>query len=289
MWELYCKQRGFDPIKTTVNQGIGFLQHIVSDPSTHRGYSAVCTARSALSSIILLPDGSKFGDHYNVKLFVKGIHNMDPPQVRYIDTWDPQQVLDTIKFWAPAHKISLKKLSMKLAMLVLLVSGQRGQILVAMRTDDMHISSNSFKFVIKNSDIKQGRIGYKPNLLELKKFPSDKRLCVYHYLAMYLKRTMDIRNGVKNIFLTTKKPHVAASRDTLSRWIKETLKLSGIDINIFKPGSTRAASTSKAMKAGATVEEIMKSGGWSRASTFTKWYHKPLKGTQRSLDQFVLK
>ena len=60
----------------------------------NRGSSAMCTARSALSSVICMPDGTKFGDNMFVRQFMKGVHSLRPSQPRYLVTWDPQVVLD---------------------------------------------------------------------------------------------------------------------------------------------------------------------------------------------------
>ena len=51
--------------------------------------------------------------------------------------------------------------------------------------------------------------------------------------------------------------------------------------------SAPAASTSKAKEEGAPLSTIMQAAGWSRQSTFTKFYDKPLI-RQVSLADFVL-
>ena len=48
------------------------------------------------------------------------------------------------------------------------------------------------------------------------------------------------------LLLSYVKPYGPVSSDTISRWVKFVLQSSGIDVNIFKPHSTRSASTSKA-------------------------------------------
>ncbi len=271
-----------------MNQGLAFLQYLLDDATQHRGYSALGTARSALSAIIVLPNGQKFGDHPNVKLFMKGIFNLKPPQPRYVKIWDCDQVLKLLETWAPAQKLTLKRLSMKLAMLILLVSGQRGQVLRGLRVDHMDISDTAITFQLKNSDLKQGRPGYKPQLQNFTKF-ENKKLCVYHYISSYLKRTLTVRGSIKQLFLTTVKPYKAASRDTLTKWIKMVLEAAGIDISIFKAGSTRSAANSKAAQKGASMEEILQAGGWSNQSTFTKWYNRPIKRSRSSnLGKYIL-
>lgn len=65
--------------------------------------------------------------------------------------------------------------------------------------------------------------------------------------------------------------YVEVSSLTVSRWIKEALKLTGIDVSILKGHSTRAVSSSKASKAGLSLADISLypgRGSWSSSSTW---------------------
>ena len=256
----------------SIPQALEFLTTLTKD----RGYSAVATARSALSSILILPTGEKFGEHIIVKQYMKGFFNMKPPQPRYVDSWDIDDVLKLLKSWSPAQKLSVLKLSMKTVMLILIVTGQRAQIVNALHIEKMKLSNSSVTFFLENKDLKQGRQGYKPRPLYLRAYP-DKRLCVVHYIGHYLKRTLKNRAKTKQLFLTTVKPVKPVSRDTVSRWIKDILQEAGIDVGVYKPGSVRMASTSKAKAEGVPIDEILQTGGWSQQNTFTKWYKKEIK------------
>ena len=59
--------------------------------------------------------------------------------------------------------------------------------------------------------------------------------------------------------------------------MKEVLSLSGIDISQFSDHSTRSTSTSIAFKLRVPISDIMKVADWSQASTFKKFYQKPIK------------
>ncbi|GFO39548.1 reverse transcriptase/ribonuclease h/methyltransferase [Plakobranchus ocellatus] len=69
----------------------------------------------------------------------------------------------------------------------------------------------------------------------------------------------------------------AISRDTVSRWIRTLLDLSGIDLTLFTAHSTRAASTSAAARAGLPLASILNSAGWSSECTFARFYRKEIK------------
>ena len=47
----------------------------------------------------------------------------------------------------------------------------------------------------------------------------------------------------------------------------------GIDLNFFTPHSTRGVATNKVVPR-ITLDTIMQAAGWSRESTFLKYYHK---------------
>ena len=64
---------------------------------------------------------------------------------------------------------------------------------------------------------------------------------------------------------------------TIARWVKEVLRLSGIDISQFPAHSTRSASTSTAFRLGVPISDIMKVAEWTQAFTFKKFYQKPIK------------
>ena len=173
------------------------------------------------------------------------------------------------------EKLSLLELTMKTVMLILLATFQRGQTMQALSLDAMHRDDTKIIFPLKLTDLKQGRPGYKPKLLQFKKF-HDPELCIFSHLCHYITCTEDIRENERHLFLTSVKPHIAASRDTISRWVKHVMCKAGINVQMFKPGSTRAASSSQARKAGVPLEEVLQTGGWSQETTFSKWYRKSI-------------
>ena len=286
-WQKYCGERGIAYHSPSVPEALGFLQELLQDSNSHRGYSAICTARSALSAVIILPDNQKFGDHPHVKQYIKGVFNKDPPKPRYVSTWDPQCVIDLLKSWYPAKSLSLLQLSKKVVMLILLVTGQRGQIITALNVDRMELKHSMVTFHIRNEDLKQGRQNHRPDPIKLRAFP-DKRVCVVHYVKTYLERTLDLRKKEKQLVLTACRPHKAASRDTISRWVKSVMTEAGVDVATFKPGSTRAAASSKACAAGVAIDLILKAGGWSTETTFSRWYKKTVRKDQNRFAQAIL-
>ena len=61
-------------------------------------------------------------------------------------------------------------------------------------------------------------------------------------LKQYIKVTENIKKG-NQLWLSWIKPHEPVGRQTISRWLKRTLKLGGIDTSQFSGHSTRIAAT----------------------------------------------
>ena len=59
--------------------------------------------------------------------------------------------------------------------------------------------------------------------------------CLFSYLQ---RRRLLVNDDVKELVISYGKQHRPAGSDTLPRWIKDELKLSGIDIKVFTAHSS---------------------------------------------------
>ena len=205
---------------------------------------------------------------------MKGIFQEKPPRPKYTEIWDVSIVLSYLQPLSPVDKLSLKELTLKLVVLILLVSGQRGQTVHLLSIDHMVSVNNCYTFQIVDH-LKQSRPGVKNPLVELKPF-KDKTQCVVTTLKGYLTRTHSLRGSESQLFISYNRPFNRVSRETISHWVKFVLTESGIDTLRFKPHSTRAVSTSAASNASASLDDILHTPGWSPESTFAKLYNKPI-------------
>ena len=64
----------------------------------------------------------------------------------------------------------------------------------------------------------------------------------------------------KSLFITQVRPFKPASKDTIARWIRETLSKAGIDTSVFSPNSARSAASSTAKKGRVPIDTILKTG-----------------------------
>ena len=81
---------------------------------------------------------------------------------------------------------------------------------------------------------------------------------------------MTSKNGgeIKSLFITQVRPFKPASKDTIARWIRETLSKAGIDTSIFSPHSIRSAASSTAKKGPVSINTILKTEGWRSTKAF---------------------
>ena len=70
--------------------------------------------------------------------------------------------------------------------------------------------------------------------------------------------------------------HGPTSKETISRWIRQTMQAAGINTSVFKPHSTWGAATSAAKAANVPIHEIMNTAGWRSDSTFAKFCDRPI-------------
>lgn len=215
------------------------------------------------------------GSHPTVTRFLKGVFESRPTAPRYTQTWDVGKVLSYLQTIPNSEDVSLKDLTLKTAMLVSLVSAQRGQTIHYLNLNDMISSETSITFALSRP-LKQSKPGVKPMVVQFTSYPADPRICVVTILKMYLARTRCKRGDHKQLFISYLKPFKPVSRSTISRWIKVVMRSSGINVEVFRPHSTRAAATSKAGASCVPLDQILSTAGWSSVSTFAKFYNKQI-------------
>ena len=169
-----------------------------------------------------------------------------------------------------------------------LLSAQRGQTIHYLTLKDMVASETSVTFTISRP-IKQSKPGSK-STVKFVAYPDNPNICVVTALKAYLERTSTLREVAQQLFVSYSKPFKPVSRDTISRWVKTVMAKSGIDVNIFKPHSTRAAATSKTLLKSVPLEHITLSvAGRSSSETFANYYNKPVDNTDITFITFCYK
>lgn len=257
-----------DPLSVTV-----VLEFLTELFDKGYSYSTINSARSFLSCLLPPINNVTIGSDPLIRRFMRGVFIDRPNLPRYTETWDVSTVLSFMREMGDNDFLSVFDLTLKLVMLLALVTGQRAQTLSLLNLDDMHVYEDRIVFCINNL-IKQSRPSYHLKPITLLAF-ANKMLCVVSCLKTYIAKTEQFRSSENRpLLLTTQKPYRGASKDSISRWIRTLLAKSGIDTSKFSGHSTRAAASAAARSAGISVDNILSHVGWSNEGTFAKFYDK---------------
>lgn len=271
-WSCWCIERGENSVSTSIARICDYLTKLYLGGWQ---YSTINTHRSAISMTHIPIDGIRVGSHYLVKRLMKGIFNKRPPLPRYVFTWPVGTVFKYLKSLGRNEDLPLKLLSMKTAILVALVSADRGATIVHLNLKYMVQATGVIRFLV-SKPTKTTRPGSGVHEIVLERYSADKRICPVHAVKEYISATSEIRGQEDQLFVSFLKPHKAVVSSSVARWIKEIMRAAGIDVSVFKPHSTRSASTSWACRQGVSIPDILKTGDWASATTFQRFYNRPV-------------
>jgi hypothetical protein len=281
-WWQFCQAHKLDPYTGTCPNVMLFLTERYTNGDA---YGSLNTHRSALSLLL----ANDFSSNIQIKRLLKGAYKLRPALPKYSNTWDPQLVLDFVGNWVPNRDLSIEKITKKLAILLALCTAHRVQTLSLIKLQNIVKSPTGIEIGITDV-IKTSAAGREQPVLHLPYFKENSAICpatvIEDYIFVTNRLRSDSSNG--NLILTHQKPHKPASAQSISRWIKQVLDASGVDVATFSAHSTRHAATSAAHASGASLETIRKAAGWSSSSqTFAKFYHRPIN-QEKSFARSVL-
>ena len=131
----------FDIFSNRVQNVLDVLSKLFSDGHS---YSQINTASSALSSIISI-NKVPCGKDPDVKRFMKDIFELRPIFPKYHIIWDVKKVINYFRNLPVISDLTLKELSLKLAMLLCLVlGGQRMQTIHLIKLKDKNVGDQVF-------------------------------------------------------------------------------------------------------------------------------------------------
>ena len=283
---MWCceKQIGYGTI--TVNNICEYLLYLFNSKTpSGKDYTsgALNKIRSALSFFLQF-DIPKLGFEMPVVRLFNYFYKARPCFPRYTVTWDVGLVLKFLAQWHPKESLTLKQLTLKSVTLVALTSSDRAQTLHALRVDQAHVSAEGLVFVVP-SVLKHSRRGSPATKVVCVEWDAPE-LNVADYVLYYMRKTLKYRlkawntnkEDIKQLFLShrTGKP---VKRASISRWIREVMFLSGVDVSTFAPHSTRGASISEATRRGASPAQIVAHGNWSTLGTYQRFYNREVHDT----------
>ena len=249
------------------------------------GYGGVASARSALGHVITVPGCPKLADHPLIQRLLKGIGNVRPPKPRYTMIWDTTPL---IKYTASLknEELDFRKACWKTSALLTVLSGQRVSTLHKFKLSNLQVTDTLALFNI-TEPLKQSKPTHKPQPVLFHHYPHNEQLCPVRLIHVYLeiRKSLPLTTVYDEFFLTHRKPHHPATTDTLARWVKSVLHLSGVNIDTYKPHSYRSASTSHAKSAGVPLEDILRAGQWKSSDCFTTFYDREIERTNFTATQ----
>ncbi len=275
----WCDGREVNPGDLTVNIICKFLIYMFD---TGLSASTLNFIRSSLSFFLRESHGEVIGHHFISRL-LKSFEKLRPTVPRYVVTWDVDKVLCYLRNWYPYSSLTLKELTLKTCMLVALSSSDRAQTIQSMRRDTCVFTGRGVEFPIF-SKLKTSRHLRRPRVVVCPKSSDpaiNVELCVTDYMTCSLLLRMIAANQKKSkstqLFISHS-TGLPVARNTISRWLTDVMSQAGIDTSYFKGHSTRGASVCKAKSRGATPNQIVLQGDWTRVSTFERNYDREILG-----------
>ena len=187
LWKEFASMNSFDTFSNRVQNILNFLWKLFSDGHS---YSQINTASSALSSIITI-NKVPCGKHPDVKRFMKGIFLLRPTFPKYHMIWDVKKVFNYFRNLQVISDLTLKELSLKLVMLLPLVSGrQRMQAIRLINLKDIKYVGDQV-FIPTMQKIKQSKPENHIFPFSFKTQPKDTKLFVVGHLKRYTELTQN--------------------------------------------------------------------------------------------------
>ena len=269
-WE-FCRTRGLDPFSADDKTIITCITEKFKEGAA---YGTLNAMRSAIALINVQDTTNSTLLHR----YFKGIFRLRPSAPNYTSTWDVGIVLDRIELWGDSEELNMETLSRKCVTLLALGSAFRVQSIRLIKLQNIVKKDTGVEIRVDDL-IKTSRPGAKQPSAFFPYF-NNPRLCVARTLETYIDRTATLRGNKKQLIISHRPPYVELGNQSISRWIRDTLKDAGIDAQ-FTAHSTRHAFTSRARAHGLPIDIIKQAAGWSETSkVFSKFYNKPIVRTE---------
>ena len=296
----WCAEGKIDPQQATVPQVADFLCHLHEDK--HLAISTIEGYRTAINKMISVTQGIDIGKNTMLSNLIKNLERENiSHKNKAVPEWNLAFVLKALtqKPFEPLNKSSLKYLTLKTVFLLALASGKRRSEVHAWAVDSLCWSEDGLSFTVRPhagfvaKTQLAGRGGeilgaVTVQALPLKDTGSDLLLCPVRALRLYMKRTENIREGKKLLFVSFKTGFTEdIKKNTISGWIKSTV------LEAYQEGSeaaktlfrvkahdVRAFSASWAFLNNVTMEKILQAGAWKAHGTFTNFYMKDMTVVQ---------
>ena len=225
-WGAYCRKWKIDTFTPPIAAVVNFLTSLFE---MGLGYGVVASARSALGNFVTVPRFPRLAEHPLVQKLLKGVANGRQPKPRY--TRRDTSFLITYLTSLRNGDLDLQHMCWKTSALLTVLSGQRVSTIHKFKLSNLELTDTIALFNI-TEPLKHSTPSRKPQPVVFDRYPHNEQLCPVRLVQAYLvKRTsLPVVASYDAFFLTHRRPHHLASKDTIARWAKNVLQLSGLTL-----------------------------------------------------------
>ena len=273
-WHSWCLRRSINPISASVADIMEFL---TDQFDSGLQYRTINTIRSSISTTHPDIDGTAVGTHPLVSRLMKGMFNCRPPAPRYNNSWDIESVVGFLNNSYKSSTLTVLQLAKKAVTLLAITNADRCSDLAALDRNHLKQTPVGVEFTVVQLTKTRSRKSSAPRKVFYHCFAENPEICPVTVLQLYIQRTAGqvATMSPKPVFVTSRRPIHRAKPGTIGHWIKDTLRLAGVNTEAFSAHSTRSASTSHAATKGVPICDILRAANWSSSSTFERFYYRP--------------
>jgi len=280
----WCDKREIDTYSATLVDCAEFITSLFEKGLKYRTINGY---RSMLSSVLAPVENIPVGQHPYIIRLLRGIFNERPPVRKLIPEWDLLVVLGCLKEapFEPLKDAPLKYLTWKTCFLLAITTFRRCGDLQSLQLGEglVNVQKQGVTF-LRTGLSKTDRPNHQSRNIFVPHLPNDRKLDPKRSLTYYLKKTEEFRksggNDIVKLLLAVNKPHKPVSTTTISRWLVDLIKFCYKKMNKtvgrIRGHSTRSIGPSWALFKGASLQQVMEAADWSRETTFTRHYLKPV-------------
>ena len=288
-WRVYrqwCRSEGHSISRPSLSKIADFLFWLRR--SRQLSVSAVMGYRSMLSAVFksILPEISSspiLHDLLRSFQVEAPIREVSPP------SWDLPTVLNFLRSssFEPLSSASLRDLTRKTLFLISLATAKRvGELQALSRRVSFSSSSAGLSYMPEFVAKTESAIRPLPRSFEVKSLgdfaaglPEDLLLCPVRSLSAYLTRTSGVVNRPRRLFVSSKCPSRAMSKNGISYMLREVIVQSGASSpsgQVPRVHSIRGIATSSAFFRNWSLRSVLEAASWRSNTVFTSFYLRDL-------------
>ncbi|XP_068212671.1 uncharacterized protein [Palaemon carinicauda] len=245
----WCASRKIKPLEASIPDIADFLVHLRDEVGM--SIPAVKGVRATLGQVFLLK-GIDLGASRHISMLIKSFEQSYPPFSSRVLQWDVARVLDMLSKppFEPLKDIVDRNLTLKAVFLLALASAKRVGEIHGLSYEVEHSRGwrdVSFKFVpsfvakTQNPSVLDPKFeGFSIPAIPRSVNQDDLKLCPVRAIRKYLKRTANLRPGIKNLFVSTGPSKKQVSKNTISFWLRQVIIKAYTSVGLPVPGRPKA-------------------------------------------------